>query len=262
MHPHSPPVVVTRPLAQALPLVERIEALGRNAVVFPLLVIEPMADDGALRQCLSHLDQYAMVAFVSPNAIDIALPLTGRLAAWPGQVAIAVVGEGSRKALARHGLDASTARIFSPRDPLRSDSETLIEALDLDALRGKRALIVRGESGREFLGDALRAAGIRVEQVAAYRRSAPQLDATGIGQLVQLLDSGADWLITSSEALRILIDLSRQAGGPAAVSKMQQQRIIVPHARIADTAHALGCLNVERTASGDEHLLAAIQSRP
>jgi len=37
--------------------------------------------------------------------------------------------------------------------------------------------------------------------------------------------------------------------------------VIVPHARIAQTAAALGLAHVTLTGSGDERLLAALQSR-
>jgi uroporphyrinogen-III synthase len=43
------------------------------------------------------------------------------------------------------------------------------------------------------------------------------------------------------------------------VAKMQQQRIIVSHARIAETAQSLGFRNVTLTRSGDDGLLAALQ---
>lgn len=253
------PVVVTRPLAQALPFAERVRAAGRMAIVFPLLEIAPLADLALLHDRLEHLDDYAMVAFVSPNAINAALPL---IPVWPPEVAIAVVGEGSRNALAQYGLTGASVRIFSPIDPMRSDSETLLAALDLDALRGKRVLVVRGETGRELLGDALRSAGAAVEQVAAYRRVAPRLDAAGRAQLAQLLDVRAEWVITSSEALRILRNMAVELDGETAVVKMQRQRLIVPHARIAESARELGCNDVVLTASGDECLLTALQSPP
>lgn len=255
---HASPVVITRPLAQAQPLAERVAAIGRRPVIFPLLEIHPLDDDSALHARIDELGSYAMVAFVSPNAIDA---LFRHLDAWPPQVAIAVVGEGSKAALARHGLTPSNTRIFSPVDPQRTDSQTLLQVLDIDALRGKRVLIVRGETGRELLADALRAAGVLVEQVAAYRRVAPVLDAAGRKQLLQLLDDSADWVITSSEALRILIKLVKDAGGDAAIAKLQQQRTVVPHVRIAETAHGLGLINVIETGSGDEQVLAALQSR-
>jgi len=233
--------------------------MGREAIVFPLLEILPLPDTSVLRNALEELTQYAMVAFVSPNAIDAAFSVLGQ---WPIEVAIAVMGEGSRATLAQHGLLPGNATIISPRDAQRTDSQTLLEAMDLDALRGKRVLIVRGESGRELLADALRSRGVLVTQVAAYRRCAPVLDATVHAALTSLLEREADWIITSSEALRILMRMVHRVAGDAGVAKMQQQKLVVPHIRIAETAHAQGFANVVLVGSGDEHLFAALQSRP
>jgi uroporphyrinogen-III synthase len=253
------PVVITRPRAQAEPFARRVAAAGREAIIFPLLEILPLQDTRALQAVLENLTQYAMVAFVSPNAIDAVFSL---LQQWPSEVAIGVMGEGSRAALAQHGVVPESATIISPRDTRRTDSQTLLEAMDLDALRGKRVLIVRGESGRELLADALRSRGVPVTQVAAYRRCAPALDATARAALASLLEREADWIITSSEALRILMQMVRQVAGDAGVVKMQHQNLVVPHIRIAETARAQGFVNVALVGSGDEHLFAALQSRP
>lgn len=249
------PVIITRPLAQADALAERVVAMGRQAIVFPLLEILPLADTTSLRAALAEIDSYAMVSFVSPNAIDASFAIRRE---WPTQVTLSVMGEGSRKTLARHGITSATHRIISPQHPEQTDSETLLHVLDLPALRGKNVLIVRGESGRELLADALRAAGVLVTQVAAYRRAAPVLDAEGCSQLKQLVNTQNDWIVTSSEALRILIQLTRQVTDEQGVAKMQQQKIIVPHARIAETAQLLGFCKVALTGSGDDALLAAL----
>lgn len=253
------PVVITRPLKQARLLERRVAAIGREAVLFPLLEILPLPDRGMLETLLRDLSPYAMVVFISPNAVEA---VAERLKNWPPGLAIGVVGEGSKAALAQYGLTTANTRIVSPVNPLRTDSQTLLEVLDLGALRGRRVLIVRGETGREMLADTLRANGIQVEQVAAYRRVAPLLDDTKRLQLQHLLVSGADWIITSSEALRNLIKMIQESAGADAVAEMQQQHLIVPHARIAESAASLGFMDVTLTGSGDEQLLAALQSRP
>jgi uroporphyrinogen-III synthase len=252
------PVVITRPLAQAGTLAQRVAALGRQAIIFPLLEILPLDDPAPLRSALDAVRSYAMVAFVSPNAIDAAFSVLPR---WPDGVALAVMGEGSRSTLARHGLTAGNAVIISPRDPEKTDSQTLVEALDLEALRGKKVLILRGESGRELLADALRGAGVEVDQVAAYRRAAPVLDAQRRVQLRRLVEMRSDWVVTSSEALRILMQMIEEVSGADGVAKMQRQRIIVPHHRIQETAQVLGFCDITLTGAGDERLLAALQSR-
>jgi uroporphyrinogen-III synthase len=235
-----------------------VAALGRTPLILPLLEISPLADDSPLRAALAGQRGYALVAFVSPNAVDAAF---AHIDAWPAEVALAVVGEGSRGALARHGIDGARYRIHTPLDPSRSDSEHLLQALDTAALAGRKVLVVRGETGRELLPEALRAAGIQVEAVAAYRRAVPSLSPDLAASLRALLDGPNDWIITSSEALRGLAGLVEQLDGGASVAKLQQQHLIVPHARIAETAGALGFKAVTLTGSGDERLLAALQSR-
>jgi uroporphyrinogen-III synthase len=253
-------VVITRPLAQAALLAARVAALGRTVEILPLLEISPLPDQAPLLAALAKLDQYALVAFVSPNAIDAAF---AHIKQWPSGVTAAVVGEGSRAALAAH----SVPNIVSPGDAAQSDSEHLLQTLDLPALSGKPVLIIRGDSGRELMADGLRAAGALVDVVPAYRRSTPELTPALAATLRRLLAQQNDWIITSSEALRGLCGLLRQldlqhpdAMQHNSVVVMQQQHLIVPHARIAETANNLGFSKLTLTGSGDERLLAALQS--
>jgi uroporphyrinogen-III synthase len=257
-------VVITRPLAQAKSLADRVAALGRSVELLPLLEIAPLADQAPLLSALARLHDYALVAFVSPNAIDAAF---AHIRQWPAGVTLAVLGEGSRAALAEHGVTPATVQIVSPADSAHSDSEHLLQTLDLAALNGKPVLIIRGESGRELMADGLRAAGAVVDVVPAYRRSVPALTPQLAATLRRLLAQQNDWIITSSEALRGLCDLLAKvdlqhpdAMQHNSVVAMQQQHLIVPHARIAETANNLGFSKLTLTGSGDERLLAALQS--
>ena len=252
-------VIITRPRAQAHALAQQVAALGREVVLLPLLEIFPLPDQTHLAATMADLARYAMVAFVSPNAIDAAFAHIG---AWPLGVTIAVLGEGSRAALAGQGIDPAAVNIVSPQDPARSDSENLLQTLDLAALKGCKVLIVRGESGRELMADGLRAAGAVVTTVAAYGRRVPAMTPALEQQLLSLLERDNDWIITSSEALRGLLALVGELGSPESVVKMQQQHVIVPHARIGETAVSLGLARLTLCGSGDERLLAALQSRP
>ena len=259
-------VVITRPAAQAGPLAAKVAALGLPVQLLPLLEIHALDGEqerAQLQAVLARLQQFDLVVFVSPNAIDCVF---AHLPAWQAGVPLAVVGEGSKMALAAHGVTDANASITSPLDTARSDSEHLLLALDLPALRGKRALIVRGDGGRDFLAEGLRAAGASVEFVTAYRRCVPALTPALRATLENLLQHNNDWIITSSEALRgllaLLAALDDSGSENGVVVKMQQQHLIVPHARIAQTATALGFARVTLTGSGDAGVLAALQSRP
>ncbi|MGJ7915316.1 uroporphyrinogen-III synthase [Massilia sp. LXY-6] len=254
-------VVITRPRQQAEPLARAVAALGRAPVLLPLLEISLLPHDSAagaeLRRVLSGLDAYALVVFVSPNAIDAAF---AHIVRWPEGVDIGVVGEGSRAALAKHGVDGRV-RIHCPRDPAHSDSEHLLQELDLGRLAGRRVLVVRGDGGRELMPDALRGAGVAVETVTAYRRAVPELTPELAARLAGLLARPNDWIITSSEALRGLVSLVERLEAQDLAHQLRQQRLIVPHARIHETARALGFTRLILSGSGDERLIAALQSQ-
>ena len=251
------PVIITRPLVQAMAFANQVAAIGRSAEIFPLLDIQALADTTALDETLSKLSDFALVAFVSPNAVHAVF---SRIQHWPANLAIAVMGAGSRAALAEHGIADANASIISPINPERTDSETLLEVLNFSALDGREVLIVRGESGREFLADALRSHGISVTQIAAYQRVAPEFTVQRQQNLKLMLERENDWIVTSSEALKNLFSWAKKLDLDNAVAKMQRQHIFVSHARIEETAKILGFQFITLTGSGDESLLVALQS--
>jgi len=251
-------VILTRPIAQAQDFARQVLAMGREVVHFPLLEIGALEDNAALLAQLERLRDYALIAFVSPNAIDA---FFRHLTTVPQGLTFAVMGEGSRTKLAEYGVNDQTATVLRPRNLRKTDSETLLAELDLLALQGRKVLIVRGESGRELLADALREQGIEVVQAAAYRRVKPAFNQASQQQLKHLLDTENDWIITSSEALRNLCDYVTTLDLTDGVAKMQRQHLLVPHSRIEETAKSLGFLSITLTASGDEQLLVALQSR-
>ncbi len=248
--------IITRPLAQALPLAQRLESLGLPAVIFPLLEITPLGDTCTLQATLQNITDFALVMFVSPNAIDAALPFVH---GWPKNVSIAVVGEGSRLRLAHHGLTHANTRIFCPAPGERMDSESLMRNLDISSLQDKRVLIVRGETGRNFLTDMLRHAGVNVHQLPAYRRQSPAMTADRQHRLQQLAQGSHDWLITSSEALRILKQQAGALPDGSSLAHLLRQRLLVSHPRIGEVAEELGFQQIELTDSGDDALIAALQ---
>jgi len=277
----SPTVVVTRPAGQSRQLTEALQAAGLDVLSFPLLAIGPAADDAPLRAALARLDTFALVVFVSPNAITYALDaLAGvqgaSVAQWPAQVPVAVVGPASVAALAERGITPPACRVIAPAgaaangqgaddaapeaEALRFDSEALWARLDPAALAGKPVLIIRGNGGRDWLGDRLREAGAQVEAVEAYQRTLPEPSAMQWQAVRDNLRPGAAphaWLITSSEAVRNLDALARQHLSPEEDAALRQVQCIAPHARIAEQALALGFPHVLRAAPGDAGLLAA-----
>jgi len=250
-------VIITRPLAQARDFAGKVNQIGGESILFPLIEIHALPDQIPLCEKVQELADYALVVFVSPNAIDAFFQ---HVTIWPAMVPIAVMGAGSRFALAHHGVTDQNARIISPANALKTDSETLMEVLDTSALAGKKVLIVRGTDGRDFLSDALHSVGAEVVLLSAYQRSAPEFSEQKKAELLTLLETECHWVITSSEALRTLVSWCAQLEEDDFVAKLQHQNIIVPHARIAEVAQDLGFHFITLTASGDENVLVALQS--
>lgn len=280
---HDHPVILTRPIVQAQLQAQMlgVKAGWRRPVeLFPCMEICPLDDYAELDTALSHLQRYAMLAFVSPNAIHFTmerLQLLGLV--LPQTLCLAVMGAGSKQCLFEYGINEQTHQLLSPLDSERTDSETLLQVLDISALQGRTVLIVRGQDGRELLADQLRQHGVNVEQVPAYRRQVPEWNPVRQARFRALLDCGADWVVSSSEILRTLLDWAKKldqldnilpndpqiysanALNQSNVAKMQQQRVIVPHRRIAENAQILGFESITFTGAGDEQLFVALQSR-
>ncbi|WP_432257935.1 fused uroporphyrinogen-III synthase HemD/membrane protein HemX [Cupriavidus sp. TMH.W2] len=276
-----PTVVVTRPAGQSRQLTEALQAAGLDVLSFPLLAIGPASDGAPLRAALARLDIFALVVFVSPNAIAYALDALAvvqgaAVARWPAQVPVAVVGPASVAALAERGIAPPAYRVIAPagaaasgqgtddaapdNDSPRFDSEALWAQLDPAALAGRPVLIIRGNGGRDWLGDRLREAGAQVEAVEAYQRTLPEPSAMQWQAVRDNLRPGAAphaWLLTSSEAVRNLDVLARQQLSPREDACLRQVQCIAPHARIAEQALALGFAHIQRAAPGDAGLLAA-----
>ncbi|WP_250471635.1 fused uroporphyrinogen-III synthase HemD/membrane protein HemX [Caballeronia sp. GAFFF1] len=256
-------VVITRPGGQSAALVERLARAGFDAFDFPLIDIAPVADDALLRAALDELyapERYALVVFVSPNAVDHAF---GRLfAPWPADVPVAVVGPGSVAALARQGVHAPTHRVISPseeaNDP-RFDSEALYAAIEshfgANGLDGRRVLIVRGDGGREWLAERLEQAGARVTKVAAYRRLLPEPSMRKWERIHALLGGDHAWLLTSSEGVRNLDELAREHLTADEIARLKHAPLVCPHPRIAEAARQTGFDRITVSGAGDERIV-------
>jgi uroporphyrinogen-III synthase len=126
--------LVTRPRAQAQALVDELEARGFEAVVAPLIAVEPLSDDPI------DVSGYDWVVVTSANG---ARELARRMTVAPAR--IAAVGPGTADALGQGGLRADLVAE-------EHTQEGLVAALGTSA---GRVLFVAAEGARAFLPDAL-----------------------------------------------------------------------------------------------------------
>lgn len=244
-------VVVTRPQHQAGELMARLAQAGAEPLLHPLLDIEAACDPAPLAEAVARLADYRFAAFVSPNAVAYALPAIAARGGWPAGLQALAVGPGTVRALAGHGVHGTLA------PSSRFDSEALLALPELapERVAGCRVAIFRGDGGRELLADTLRARGAIVDCVACYRRLPPSAD--GAALLARWRRGALDAVtVSSSEALRYLVGALDAVG----LAYLRATPLFVPHARIAETAHACGLTRVVATAAGDEGLLAGLSA--
>jgi uroporphyrinogen-III synthase len=244
-------VLVTRPQPQADQWVRKLAALGVQAVGVPLLDIGAPADPEAVLQAWSRLATYRAVMFVSPNAVERFFAASPGGAPWPEGVWAAGTGPGTQAALVQAGV--RRAQVLSPpADGGKFDSESLWPLLaERGPWAGASMLIVRGEGGRDWLSDRLRAEGAVVHFVEAYRRLEPQWDAEATQAVADALARPADhvWLLSSSEAARHLPRLQPGADWSAC-------RALATHTRIAEAAVEVGFGDVVTVAPTPEAVSA------
>jgi uroporphyrinogen III methyltransferase/synthase len=103
-------VIVTRPRAQAQPLVARIEELGHEAVECPLIEIVRTSDDPI--DCAG----YEWAVITSPNGAD---EVARRARNLPPKVA--AVGPGTAETLRGHGIEPAFVATVSTADGLAAE---------------------------------------------------------------------------------------------------------------------------------------------
>ncbi len=159
-------VVVTRPREDAPDLVDRLAALGAEAVEAPMIRIAPPEDWAPLDGAVDDVGTYDWVVFTSVNAVDHFMQ---RLYRGSGDVRnlkgvrLCAVGPSTRDRLLRYAVKIDLV-------PTDFRAEGVIDALSrITPLSDTRFLLPRADVGRERLAEALREAGAVVTDVVTYR---------------------------------------------------------------------------------------------
>ena len=261
-----PRVLVTRPALEARQWVEGLKRAGFDAAALPLIEIAAVSDSAsvaALQQARQELDGYAALMFVSGNAVahffnrkkaetqypraETAIKSIANENALvlPWGLRLLAPGPGTAAALLAAGV-AQSQIDAPPEDSGQFDSEALWRLVGERDWKGRRVLIVRGQTrsasaedggtpGRDWLMRQWEQAGAAVDAVSVYERRAPQLGEAEVAMARQAAADGAVWLFSSSEAVGNLVGQTAllQTGWGKA-------RAIATHPRIAGAVRAAG----------------------
>lgn len=215
--PKQPIIVLTRPAARQQGLIDSLVNLSLPVLVLPALSIEPLTSHVLVRATSTHAvsskeqstietttliasasKPYDLIVFVSRAAVEH-FPL--KLCAHLSQTLLAAVGGQTAQAIRqRFGV---TIDLVYPFASCQQDSEALWHLLIPHLSRIKRVLIVRAESGREWLRERLLENGCEVDCLATYSRKPCMWSGE---QAQALFDAGQNqtpliWLFTSVESV-------------------------------------------------------------
>jgi len=237
-------VVITRPAGTAAPLARRVRALGGEPLALPGLSLRGAEDARAAAKALRAALRDDVLVFTSPAAVRFA----ARLAPLRTRATVLAVGQGTARALRRHGMAALA--------PERQDSEGLLEQPALRELRGRRVALIGAPGGRGLLREQFAARGAELRELHVYRRVAPRLLRRHL-DAVAALPRSARVLLSSAEAL----DNLRALLPPAAWTRLCAATAVASSERLAAAARAAGFTRVRIAASAlaADLLAAALQ---
>ncbi|HCT4439150.1 TPA: uroporphyrinogen-III synthase [Klebsiella aerogenes] len=244
-------ILVTRPLPQGEELVSRLRALGRVAWSFPLIEFTPGRELAALPRQLAALGADDLLFALSQHAVEFAhARLLQESQCWPSDPAYFSIGRTT--ALALHTVSGKNIRY--PLD--REISEVLLQLPELQNIAGKKALILRGNGGRELLGDTLRERGAEVTFCECYQRCAKYYD--GAEEAMRWQSRGVTTLVvTSGEMLQQLWSLIPQWYRE---QWLLHCSLVVVSERLALQARELGWQDIQVADNADnDALLRALQ---
>ncbi len=216
-------VWVTRTEPGANRLGTALAAAGYEARVRPVLRIDPITGP-------PPAGRFALTVFLSVHAAEFAVRN-----GWISTPALAI-GEATRGALKRHGVDASVPKIGT--------SEGLIDNLAADPPQS--VMIAAGEGGRGVLERWLADRGIPTVKWRLYRRVA-------VGGSLDPAETIDAIVGSSAAALRVVANMWFASSRSARVA------LLVPSKRVATAASALGFARVfVSEGAADEAVIATL----
>lgn len=250
-------LLLTRPVEECAAQAEELASRGIASSCMPLLAIEPVPETPEQRAAMQDLERYGAVVVVSKPAARLGLALLDRY--WPEPpdgLPWFSVGAATGQLLAAHGL-----QVHYPDPGQGDDSEALLAVpalrAALAAAETPRVLILRGEGGREFLGQTLQARGAAVDFVALYRRRLPDYPVGELAARVRAQRLNGV-VVTSGQGLQHLLELAGDDW-----SALARLPLFVPSPRVAEQARRAGAQRVvDCRGASTAALLATLEQIP
>ncbi|MFC3152548.1 uroporphyrinogen-III synthase [Litoribrevibacter euphylliae] len=166
-------LLITRSEPHATQLSDTLQKLGSQSIRVdtfhvPVMVIEPLALSGVSKSQLLNLDTFDIVIVISANAAELLATHIDHY--WP-QLPIGIewvaIGQATANALSKHIPELVASDIHVPSG---TDSEALMHLDVFQTLKDKKALLVKGQGGRDLIRNTVVERGAKVTELPLYQR--------------------------------------------------------------------------------------------
>ncbi len=240
-----------------------LRAAGRDALWLPAFDVLPSDAPQQLADALRGVERFDLVVMVSAEAARaLGRAWKGaRDSAWPASTTIAAMGSGTREAILSCIPGAALAPMLCPQgEASDGGSEALWKLLEGRSLRPRHALIVRAQTGREWLLERLRESGTIVTGLAAYRRQAHRPGPTQMAALRAACAARLRPVIlfSSSEAVALFAG-QFDADAPLA-AWLAKSIVLCVHPRIVQAAVAAGWHDARLNGGSADAIMQSLDS--
>ncbi|GLR76258.1 uroporphyrinogen-III synthase [Aliivibrio sifiae] len=227
-------ILVTRPEQESQALCDALYQMGHHAISHPLLTIHPGRELSLLPSLFSSLSDGDFIISVSQHAVEHAQSyLEKQRKEWKKGVNYIAVGQKSAQHLKTYISDPV-------HFPTPSDSEHLLALPVLKNVAGKRAIILRGNGGRDLIYQALEDLGVKVTYCETYQRQSTSFNGSIKAEEWQA--QNVDTLVvTSGEQLVFFTSQFTSTD----LDWVLTCRLLVPSERINQIGQQLGYQHIE-----------------
>tara|TARA_R110000868_G_scaffold158036_4_gene385908 strand:+ start:76001 stop:76729 length:729 start_codon:yes stop_codon:yes gene_type:complete len=230
-------ILITRPKQFAKKLASQLLKANYQTFLFPTITIEPI-----MPVVTPDLALFKKLIFISQSAVEHFFQHT-RLSGYTGDVI--AVGRATAALLTLHGVNNVIV-------PAEQNSEGVLTLHELQVIQQQNILIVAGLGGKETLQTELTQRGARVEKLAVYQRSKPQIDTR---ELKTQWSNISTIVCTSGESLNNLIDLLH----PQLGEELFDKALLVISKNMLNLAEHLGFHTIIQAATAhDDDIIHAL----
>ena len=222
-----PSAILTRPAGRNTALASELRDRGWPVFECPALEIQsvPLSNSAQAPQA----KDYDLVVFVSRAAVTGYRHQVSPDFVWPAPVQAACMGPVTASAIRR--VFGSGVKILHPEGAASQDSEALWPLILEQHPSPHRVLVLRGQDGREWLGERLRQLGAQVTVWQTYERTVATWSVSVQDYLGGLAKQGtrAAWLLTSAHGVQAVAHKIKALG---LRSWFQENGFVLTHERL------------------------------